>query len=93
MYNEMNKAQMIDHIASNSEWNKTESGRALETVLSAISEGLRNDGKVRILGFGGFEVKNTKERPGRNPKTGEAFTIKAGKKITFSPSDTLKEKM
>jgi DNA-binding protein HU-beta len=89
----MNKSQIIDHVASNTEFNKTESGIALEAILMAISDGLRDDGKVRILGFGGFEVRNTKERPGRNPKTGEVITIEAGKKISFSPSDTLKGKM
>ena len=84
---------MIDHVAANTELNKTESGKALAAVLEAISAGLRHDGKVRILGFGGFELKDTPERPGRNPKTGEIITIKAGKKISFSPSDALKDKM
>jgi DNA-binding protein HU-beta len=89
----MNKSQIIGHVASNTQFNKTESSKALEAILLAISDGLRDDGKVRILGFGGFEMKNTKERPGRNPKTGELITIEAGKKISFNPSDTLKGKM
>jgi DNA-binding protein HU-beta len=89
----MNKSQIIDHIASNTDFNKKDSAQAVKAVLMAITEGLRDDGKVRILGFGGFAVNDTKARLGRNPKTGEIINIEAKKKISFSPGDELKKKM
>jgi DNA-binding protein HU-beta len=89
----MNKSQIVDHVSSTTQLNKTEAGKVLEAVLAAITDGLLNDGGVRIHGFGGFVVKETKERPGRNPKTGAKIVIKAAKKISFNPSETLKDKM
>ena len=89
----MNKSQIINHVATSTEFNKTESGKILEAILVAITHGLHSDGKVRILGFGGFEVKDTKERKGRNPQTGSEITIKARKKIMFHPSNSLKQEL
>jgi DNA-binding protein HU-beta len=61
--------------------------------IESLSEKLIADGKVRIEGFGTFTLKETKERQGRNPQTGESITIKAGKKVLFKPSDVLKNKI
>ena len=46
--------------------------------------------KVKIHGFGNFEVKQKKDRLGRNPATGEAMTIKARRITTFKPSGILR---
>ena len=46
--------------------------------------------KIKISGFGKFEVKQKKERIGRNPQTGERITISARRVLNFSPSQVLK---
>lgn len=46
--------------------------------------------KIKIAGFGNFEVKEKKDRNGRNPQTGEFITITARKVLTFKPSMVLK---
>jgi DNA-binding protein HU-beta len=89
----MNKSQLIDQIATSTGFTKANSEIALNAVLAGIETGLTNDGNVRLLGFGGLEVKETPARKGRNPKTGEPIEIKASKKITFKASDNLKAKM
>ena len=59
--------------------------KGVKEVLEAIKEIAASE-KVTIKGFGTFEVKNTKPRPGRNPQTGEAIQIPAGTRFTFKPS-------
>ncbi|RSU64367.1 HU family DNA-binding protein, partial [Sphingomonas sp. S-NIH.Pt3_0716] len=49
--------------------------------------------EISLPGFGKFKVKDTPERSGRNPSTGEAITIAASKKITFTPAKALKDRL
>jgi integration host factor subunit alpha len=46
--------------------------------------------KIKVAGFGNFEVKQKKDRIGRNPQTGETITIEARSVLTFKPSVVLK---
>jgi len=67
----------------------------------AILDGLRDEiveavlaGKrVNIFGLGTFEVRATKEKMGRNPKTGESIKIPAGRKVVFKAAKGLKDQM
>ncbi|MBI5634884.1 MAG: integration host factor subunit beta [Nitrospirae bacterium] len=65
----------------------------VNTVLIAITDALASGDNVMLKGFGAFKVKETKARTGRNPKTGEAVQIPAGKKVSFSVSKELKERL
>ena len=49
--------------------------------------------KIKISSFGTFEVKNKKERIGRNPKNKIEFKISSRKIIKFKPSDIIKKKL
>jgi integration host factor subunit alpha len=62
----------------------------LESVLSIMKETLESGEKLKIAGFGSFEVKQKKDRRGRNPQTGESITIEARRILTFKPSDVLR---
>ncbi len=46
---------------------------------------------ININKFGTFSYKKTPKRIGRNPKTLEKFLIKSRQKLTFKPSDIIKE--
>lgn len=46
---------------------------------------------INISNFGTFNYKKTPARIGRNPKTLQDFKIKSRKKLTFMPSDTVKQ--
>ena len=67
----------------------------------AMMDGLRDDivenllaGKrVNIFGLGTFEVRATKAKVGRNPKTGESIQIPAGRKVVFKAAKGLKDQM
>jgi DNA-binding protein HU-beta len=88
----MNKAELVESIQKTlgKDATKRAAEEALEAVLSSISEGVKKDKKVQIIGFGTFEVKERAARQGRNPKTGESMKIAASKSIGFKPSSSLK---
>jgi nucleoid DNA-binding protein len=49
--------------------------------------------RVNLYGLGTFEVRATKEKMGRNPKTGESIKIPAGRKVVFKAAKGLKDQM
>ena len=62
----------------------------VDLTISRMEEGLIQDEKLMLSGFGLFQVLSKKERPGRNPKTGEETRIFARKSIAFKQSKGLK---
>ena len=48
-------------------------------------------GRFLCPGLGKLKVKETNARTGRNPRTGEAIEIPAGRKVVFSPGKDFKE--
>jgi integration host factor subunit alpha len=49
--------------------------------------------QVKLSGFGNFDLRDKKERPGRNPKTGEEIPITARRVVTFRPGQKLKARV
>jgi len=49
--------------------------------------------QVKLSGFGNFDLRDKKERPGRNPKTGEEIPICARRVVTFRPGQKLKARV
>ncbi len=87
----MNKSELIELVAEKAGMSKKDSEKAVKAVLESITEGLVKGDKVQLVGFGTFEVRNRKEREGRNPATGEKIMIKALKVPAFKPGKALKE--
>ena len=87
----MNKTQLIEAVAAKADLKKKDAEAAVNAVTAAIAEALKAGDKVQLVGFGTFEVKAREAREGRNPQTGEAITIPASKKPSFSASKVLKD--
>jgi len=87
----MNKSELIDAMADASELTKADAGRALDAFMSSVTEALKSDDSVALVGFGTFSVKDRAERKGRNPQTGEEITIKAAKVPSFKAGKGLKD--
>ena len=65
----MNKAELVDSVASAANLSKADAGRAVDAVLSSISVlVIAGRQQVSIVGFGTFSVKHRAARAGRNPK-------------------------
>lgn len=67
--------------------------RAIRATFDVIKEALIKGDEVRVSGFGTFCTRNTKERQGRNPATGEAITIPASRVVRLSVSDGFKKEV
>ena len=87
----MNKGQLIEHVASELGDSKASASRAVEAVINSITNGIKEDEAVTIVGFGTFTKKNRAARTGRNPSTGEPMQIKASTTVGFKPSQALKQ--
>ena len=91
--NRMTKQQLIEKVTAKTELGKAEVELAVDSVLELIAETLRSNERVDLRGFGSFVVKDRKERPGRNPRTGETITIAARREATFRPGKALTERL
>ena len=89
----MNKAELIEQVASQTGLAKRTSGKAVDAVVSAMSDCLAKGEKVTLVGFGTFRVKSRKARRGVNPQTGESIQIPAKKVPKFSAGKALREKV
>ena len=86
----MNKGDLVEAVAKDLKESKAAAERAVNAVLDNMKKGLKKDKKVQLVGFGTFEVRKRKARKGRNPRTGEAITIKARKSVGFKAGQALK---
>ena len=87
----MTKADLAKKIQDGTGCSKTEASNLLEAVLSIMKDTLDSGENLKVSGFGNFEVKQKKNRKGRNPVTGETITIEARKIVTFKPSNKLRD--
>ena len=79
----MNKTELIAAIAEKAEISKKDSEKALKAFVDVVTEQLKNDDKVQLVGFGTFEVSKRAAREGRNPQTGKTMKIAACKAPKF----------
>ena len=87
----MNKSDLINSIAESAGLQKAEAGRALEATIEAITESLKANDSVSLVGFGTFLVRERAARSGRNPQTGAAIQISAAKVPAFKAGKALKD--
>ncbi len=89
----MNNNDLADTIATSAGISKTDARSIVDAVFIAIGDAAAKGEEIAINGFGKFKVKDSPEREGRNPATGEAMTIKASKKLSFTPAKAVKDKL
>ena len=87
----MTKVELIASVAAEAGMSKKDAEKAVNAALAAITEELKNGGKVSLVGFGTFEVRERAERQGINPRTREPITIAASRSIVFKPGKALKD--
>ena len=87
----MTKQTLIERAALEANMSKAEIGRALDAILDGITEGLKEDGEVVLVGFGKFVVKKRSARDGINPSTKETIHIPAKSVPGFKAGSKLKD--
>lgn len=87
----MNKTELIAAVAETAELSKKDAEKALNAVVSTITNALAEGDKVQLVGFGTFETRERAERMGKNPQTKEEIVIPACKVPAFKAGKGLKE--
>ena len=89
----LTKADLAEQLFDQLGLNKREAKEVVELFFEEISRSLEDNVQVKLSGFGNFELKEKKERPGRNPKTGEEVPITPRRVLTFRPSHLMKDRV
>jgi len=87
----VNKSELIDAIADGADISKAAAGKALDSVIEAITGALKKGDQVSLVGFGTFSVKHRPARTGRNPQTGKEIQIAAANVPGFKAGKALRD--
>lgn len=86
----MNKTDLIERIAKETQLTKSSIEDAINTAIEIIKRSVKKGEDVTLLGFGTFTQTKRKERVGRNPQTGAEITIPAATVPRFRPGKEFK---
>jgi predicted histone-like DNA-binding protein len=87
----MKKPDIIKQVSDISGLTQGDSSKVIKALIKVIQITLKNGEIISLSGLGSFRAKPRKARQGRNPKTGKIVPIKAGKKVSFKPTTTLRK--
>ena len=89
----LTKAEIAETIYEELGINKREAKDLVDLFFEEIRVSLEANEEVKLSGFGNFELRDKRQRPGRNPKTGEDIPISARRVVTFKPGQKLKARV
>ena len=87
----MNKTELVAAIAAQANLSKKDAEAALKAFTDVVTDELKKDGKVHLVGFGTFELSKIASREGRNPQSGKVMKIAASKAPKFKAGKALKD--
>lgn len=85
----MTKTEFIKRLAKKQKITLTEAERGIDAFFDLLAECLKEDETVRLYGLCKFDMRTTKERIGRNPKNGKEYMIPSFRKVKFTASNAL----
>jgi DNA-binding protein HU-beta len=83
------KSDIAQQVAQRTGLPRSQATKAVDAMLQTLQGALSKGDEVRLTGFGSWRVSETKARKGRNPRTGAAIDIAAGKRVSFRPGSKL----
>jgi len=89
----MNKAELVDAMASGAGISKADAKRALDAFVDTTTSALKKGDRLSLVGFGSFSVSKRSARKGRNPQTGKEIQIKAKNVVKFKAGSDLSDKV
>ena len=87
----MNKSELIDAIAAQTDLSKSNATKAVDALVDVVTGALKDGDQVTLVGFGTFMVRSREARQGRNPRTGETIKIAASEVPSFKAGKALKD--
>ena len=89
----LTKSDMAESLVNELGLNKLDARELVDLYFEELIASLEAGEPVKLSGFGNFDLRDKKERPGRNPKTGEIIPITARRVVTFRPGQKLKARV
>ncbi len=89
----LTKLEMIENLVEKLDIDKATAKEFVEQFFEEIRVALENGDEVKLSGFGNFQLREKKARPGRNPKTGEDVQVSARRVVVFKASQKLKDRI
>jgi integration host factor subunit alpha len=88
----MTKAEIVQALYSKvGGFSRKESAELVDLVFEMMKETLGRGEKIKVSGFGNFVLRDKRQRPGRNPQTGQPINISERRVLTFKASQILKQ--
>ena len=87
----MNKAEFINAVSEAAGSSKSEATAHVEAIINVVTNTLKGDNEVTLVGFGTFKAKKREARTGRNPRTGESIQISASVVPSFKAGKAFKD--
>ena len=88
----MTKAEIVQALYSKvGGFSRKESAELVDLVFEMMKETLGRGEKIKVSGFGNFVLRDKRQRPGRNPQTGQPIRISERRVLTFKASQILKQ--
>lgn len=89
----LTKAKMIENLSDELGLNRHESQEIIEMFLAEMNTALEQGKCIKLAGFGNFKLRDKKQRPGRNPRTGESSPVSARRVVTFKAGQKLQQRI
>ena len=89
----LTKAGMVEQLFDELGLNKREAKELVEMFFEEVKTGLEKGQNIKLSGYGNFILRDKAQRPGRNPKSGEAIPVSARRVVTFRPGQKLKQRV
>ena len=87
----MNKSQLVEKIVADTALGKREVEKVIGAFIDTVQQSVKKGEKVSLPGFGGWSQTQRKARTARNPRTGAAVRVPAGKGVKFTVGATFKD--
>jgi DNA-binding protein HU-beta len=87
----VNKSQLVDKIVADTALGKREVEKVIGAFIDSVQQSVKKGEKVSLPGFGGWSQTQRKARTARNPRTGAAVKVPAGKGVKFTVGATFKD--
>lgn len=89
----LTKIDITEYLIEKYQLQKSEAKSLVDNFFEEIRLSLESGNKVKLSGFGSFELRDKSSRPGRNPKTGESVAISARRVVAFKPGQKLRARV
>jgi DNA-binding protein HU-beta len=87
----VNKSQLVDKITADTTLARRDVEKVINAFIENVQQTVKKNEKVSLPGFGGWSQTQRKARTARNPRTGAAVKVPAGKGVKFTVGATFKD--